>query len=67
MGKEAEAHQAYCDAQAGHITAHLSAHLSPPVSPQNKNEILKQIQAWIIKERRQIEKALKDSGAQEPT
>lgn len=64
-GAGALAEQGWCDAQAKNICDHLKAHLSHPVRPENKDDVLRQVQNWIIRERRETTKAIQNSRAQE--
>lgn len=57
-GAAEKAQQDWCDSQAELVTRKLTDHLADPVSLKNKDEVLKQIQNWIIRERRRIKAAL---------
>lgn len=57
VSAEQEAKMAWCNQAASKITASIKAFLSPPVSVANKDEVLKQVQAAIAAERREMKKA----------
>lgn len=56
MGAEADAKKAWCEAAIKQITGELGEFLAPPVNAQNKEEVLKGVQSWIVKERRALAK-----------
>jgi hypothetical protein len=53
-GAEESAQQAWCDEKSQHVIGHLDAFLAHPVSERNRDDVLRQIQNWIVKERRKI-------------
>lgn len=53
-GAEDAAQKAWCDERAQHVVNHLDAFLAPPVNDRNRDHVLRQIQNWIVKERRKI-------------
>ncbi len=54
IGAEEAASKAWCDAAAAGIIKEMSDFLDPPVNEVNKDDVLRQVQNWIIRERKTI-------------